>query len=355
MLHEFLTANSEAIIARTRAKVSERSVPRPTEDELQNGIPLFFSQLIENLRISSTLSSNAIGRSAARHGGDLLKKGLTVAQVVHDYGNVCQAVTELAQEMRAPITAHEFQILNRCLDDAIAESVTEYVRQRQSSSADQENERLGVLAHELRNQLNAAILSFEILKKGSVGIGGSTGAVLGRSLMGMHELIERSLADVRLEAGLYERKRVSVAELMEEVEIGATLGANACGVTLSFTPAESGIDVEVDRPILAAAITNLLQNAFKFSRAHGHVSMKTRATADRVLFDIEDECGGLPPGKAEELFRPFEQRGRDRTGLGLGLAISRRGVEANHGELRVRDVPGKGCIFTIDLPRLPAP
>jgi hypothetical protein len=70
-----------------------------------------------------------------------------------------------------------------------------------------------------------------------------------------------------------------------------------------------------------------------------------------VLIDVEDECGGLPPGKAEDLFRPFEQRGADKSGLGLGLSISMKGVRANGGEIRVRNLPGKGCTFTVDLPR----
>lgn len=355
MLHEFLTANKEVIIARTRAEVAQRPAPRPTEEELQQGIPLFLNQLIEGLRVSTKLTSKVISQSAAIHGSDLLKMGLTVAHVVHDYGNLCQVVTELADEMKAPITATEFQIFNGCLDDAIANAVTEYVLQRQRSTTVEGNERLGFLAHELRNHLNAATLAFEILKKGSVAIGGSTGAVLGRSLLGIRDLIDRSLAEVRLEAGLYKRERVSVSELMAEVEIDAALGASARGIDFSFTSVESGIYIDVDRPIIAAAITNLLQNAFKFSHAHGHVLMRATATTDRVIFEIEDECGGLPSGKAEELFRPFEQRSNNRTGLGLGLSISRKGVEANQGELHVRDLPGKGCVFTIDLPRQPAP
>jgi signal transduction histidine kinase len=94
-----------------------------------------------------------------------------------------------------------------------------------------------------------------------------------------------------------------------------------------------------------------LQNAFKFSRAHGHVSLTTSATPDSVLFEVEDECGGLPAGTAEELFLPFTQGGENRKGVGLGLSISRRGVEANGGKVHVRDLPGKGCVFTITLPR----
>jgi signal transduction histidine kinase len=114
---------------------------------------------------------------------------------------------------------------------------------------------------------------------------------------------------------------------------------------------EDGLAVEADRQILASVLANLLQNAFKFSKPGGTVTVKTRVIADRVLIQIEDECGGLPPGEAENMFRPFVQRGTDRTGLGLGLGICLRGIDANGGRLQVHDVPGRGCVFTIDMPR----
>jgi signal transduction histidine kinase len=100
-------------------------------------------------------------------------------------------------------------------------------------------------------------------------------------------------------------------------------------------------------------MSNLLQNAFKFTPS-GTVALTARATEERVFLEVADECGGLPPGKAEELFRPFAQRSADRSGLGLGLAIALRSARACGGELRVRDVPGHGCVFTIELPRQPA-
>lgn len=353
MLHEFLVENREEIIDRARAKIAQRAAPRPTEAEFVNGVPLFLDQLTHTLRLSLA-SSAEIGQSATRHGNDLLRMGFTVAQVVHDYGNVCQAVTELAAELAAPISNDEFHTFNRCLDDAIAEAVTEYSRQREHSIADEGTERLGFLAHELRNMLTRAMLAFEALKTGSVGTGGSTSAILGRSLLGLRDLIDRSLAEVRLEAGIQRRERVLLAEFIEEVEVTATMEAMSRGLHLSVSPVEFGVAVEGDRQILAAAVANLLHNAFKFTRAHGHVSLKIHTTPERVLIEIEDECGGLPPGKAEELFRPFAQRGADHSGVGLGLTISRRGVEANGGEIHVRNLPGQGCVFTVDLPRQPS-
>jgi signal transduction histidine kinase len=83
--------------------------------------------------------------------------------------------------------------------------------------------------------------------------------------------------------------------------------------------------------------------------------VRALTTTSRVLIEVEDECGGLPPGQVEELLQPFTQRGGDRTGLGLGLSICVKAVKAMAGELHIRDLPGRGCIFTIDLPKQPPP
>jgi signal transduction histidine kinase len=356
MLDAFITANRDTIITRTRKRVSARETPRATQAELANGIPTFLDQLGDALRLaksSDTIDHQQINESAGQNGRDLLRLGLTVQQVVHCYGDVCQAVSELAVEQKERIAADEFKTLNLCLDDATAAAVTEYAREHERNIADQGAERLGVLAHELRNLLNTATLSFDILKSGRVAVGGSTGLVLSRSLAGLRDLLDLSLADVRLDAAALRLDRISVGEFLEEVELGAQLQAQARGLEFTVAPVDREVTIDGDLQILAAAVSNLLQNAFKFTREHGHVSLTTRLTADRIAFDVEDECGGLPPGKAEELFRPFEQRGSDRSGVGLGLSICLKAAKANGGELRVRDLPGKGCVFTLDLPRKP--
>jgi signal transduction histidine kinase len=348
MLHEFVAANREEIIGRCRAKISSRPAPRPTDVELEHGVPLFLDQLAETLRFALT-ANPAMAKTAAKHGNELLHRGFTIAQVVHDYGGVCQTITELAIEKAAPITTREFKTLNLCLDDAIAEAVGEYGRMREHEGT----ERLGRLAHELRNLLNSAILSFDMLKTGTVGIGGSTGAVLGRSLEGLRNLIDRELAEVRLGAGVIHRETFVLCDFIEDVEVAAMMEANARNLQLAVIPVPKDIRVNADRQILASVVSNLLQNAFKFTHLGGHVVLRAHATADRVLIDVEDECGGLPPGKEHGLFHPFEQRGADRTGLGLGLEICDRGARVNDGEIHVRNLPGTGCVFTVDLPRPP--
>jgi signal transduction histidine kinase len=358
VLVDFLEQNRDIIISQSRARVAARMHPKPSETELTNGIPVFLDQLGDALRLaesSDTVDHEAIRKSAGRHGNDLLHLGLTIAQVVHDYGDVCQTVTELAIQQKAPISGSDFQTLNLCLDDAIAGAVTEYARQRERTVATEETERLGVLVHEMRNLLDAATLSFDRIKSGHVAPAGATGLVLARSLAGLRDIVDRGLANVRLDAGIEHLEAISVARFIEEVEIAAITHAKARGIHFAVTSVDRTVTIEGDRLTLAAAVSNLLQNAFKFTHLNGHVSLTASTTADRVLIAIEDECGGLPPGQASDLFHPYEQLGSDHTGPGLGLAICAKVAKANSGLIHVRDIPGKGCVFTLDLPRKPPP
>ncbi len=359
MLGEFIATNGPEILVRARARVAERNAPVATDVELSEGLPVFLNQLREALDRASSrqaVDHAEIKKSAILHGNALFRHGLTVAQVVHDYGDLCQVITLLAVEQNASIGASEFKTLNLCLDDAIAGAVTAYELRREGAIADEETERLGVLAHEMRNVLNAAHMSFASIKSGIVAPGGSTSAILERSLMRLQTLVDRSLAEVRLDAGLLNLERIPVRDLIEEVEVGASIVAHTRGLQLVVISVDATVIVEADRQALAAAIANLLQNALKFTLPKSTVTLRASTTTTRVLIEIEDECGGLPPGNAAGLLEPFSQRGRDRTGLGLGLSICVKAVKAIAGELRVHDLPGKGCVFTIDLPKqLPPP
>ena len=117
--------------------------------ELEHGIPIFLDQIIKTLAIAQMSrplpllltssdtdggADSGVGAVAMLHGRDLLEQGFTLEQVIRDYGDVCQAVTNLAVEMGAPIRVDEFRTFNRCLDDAIAGAVTEYSKHKSSES-----------------------------------------------------------------------------------------------------------------------------------------------------------------------------------------------------------------------------
>jgi len=355
MLHEFISLHRDEIIGRCRAKVAARLIPPPTESEINHGVPLFLDQVVEVLRYHDKVSAPDIGRSAALHGHSLLKRGFTVGQVVHDYGDVCQSITEIAMATNVPIGADEFRTLNLCLDDAIADAVTAYGADRQQSSVAEESAcgtpKLGFFVHELRNLIQTATFASEVLLKGNVGLGGSTAAVLRRSLLALQSLVNESVSDVRLTEGTQHREVFSVSKFISEVGAAATLQAVSHNVTLRVVSEKHDAEIRGERQHLAAALNNLLQNAFKFTLDPGHIWLRARATADLVCIDVEDQCGGLRSGQADALFRPFHRGNSDRTGLGLGLSISRKAVQMNGGEIRVRDLPGKGCVFTVELPR----
>jgi hypothetical protein len=180
-LSDFIGKNRDELILRCRAKVATRSAPPPTKTEIDHGVPLFLDQLCEELRQGPS-KTHEISKSAMEHGHDLLLQGFTISQVVHDYGDVCQSVTDLAVETKAPISSEDFRTMNRCLDDAIAGAVTEYAHE-------QEVTRYGA-SQQLQRLTKTAITAFEALRTGRVGVGGSTGSVVLHSLMAIDAALD---------------------------------------------------------------------------------------------------------------------------------------------------------------------
>lgn len=376
MLHQFLSANREALINRCISKVAERSGPSADHSASLYGIPLFLDQLTKTLKVEQSAQRpqadaisgpaggpselSELGRSATLHGRELSEHGFTIEQVVHDYGDLCQAITDLASETHEPIDTDGFRTLNRCLDNGMADAVTEFSHQRKMISDDREEQamqhRLGTLAHELRVHINAATHAVSVIKSGQVGFGGATGAVLERSLAGMRNVVNRSLAEARLVAGLpATHALIPIAEFIAEVKESVSFDALANQCEFSVSVVGFGLAVDAERDLLFSAVTNLVQNAFKFTKHGTKVSLTAYAENETVLIDVHDHCGGLPPGKVEDLFVPFNRGLSEKSDTGLGLSICRRSVEANNGTLSVRDIPGSGCVFTIALPRKEMP
>jgi len=370
-MHTFLRNNRSELIARCKHKVAQRPKRAATAAQLANGVPLFLDQLTrtleaeqadeaaESVRISGpsggdSLALSEMGVSATAHGKELLELGFTVDQVVHDYGDLCQAITDLAFERDAPFSIDEFRTLNRCLDNAIADAVTEFSFQRDATIARGHdaaaNEQLGFLVHELRNALGTATLAVAALEFGNMTMGGATGAVLKRALASLTQLVNRSIAEVQTGAP-GQRHIFSVAPMIADAETAGQLAARAAGCAFAVPSVDPDLVVRANRGLLLAALANLLQNAFKFTHAHTEVTLKAYAFGNDVLIEVRDTCGGLPVGIAEKMFTPFSQRSEDKSGLGLGLSIARQSVEADGGTLSVRDMPGTGCVFTIALPR----
>jgi signal transduction histidine kinase len=356
MLSEFIVTYRDPIIARAREKVTARPWPTASAHELENGVPLFLTQLAGTLRsaMSSTASTvhadAAITSGATRHGRELLGLGFTVSQVVHDYGDICQAVTEIAIEEQAPITTEEFKTLNRCLDMAIADAVTEHARITAESRSLEESERVGHLAHETRDLLNTALLAYQTLKRGTVAINGSTGAVLGRSLMGLRDLVESTLTEVRISANHHQRVPLPVTPFVKDIAAAAGLAADSRGLSLVVDAGDEAWVVDADAQLLSSAVMNLLNNAINYTPPGGHIALRALSRDGRLRIEVEDQCGGVPESVGDPFQPNPRRRGGSRPGLGLGLSIARKAVRAHGGDISVRNMPGTGCVFVIDLP-----
>jgi len=192
MLHEFVTSNRNELIARCRNKVARRATPAPAS--AKNGVPLFLEQLVDTLRQDEsardapepepTPAPTVIGRAAALHGATLLRSGYTVDQVVHEYGDVCQSVTQLAIEQNTTVTVDEFRTMNRCLDNAIADAVTAFSEGGDSGKTGEQ-----------RRLIDLAIHTFSAIQTGKVALGGSTAAAHATTLLTLGKLLGAAQAN----------------------------------------------------------------------------------------------------------------------------------------------------------------
>ncbi len=380
-LHDFLLQHETEILDLTEIKTRELAGTRASSAQLKQGLPIFFKQLLgilllerpavtkpaENQKGARKGANDAdesaiaaatgkpeeidLAKEAAAHGTEMLRLGYTLSHVVHAYGAMCQSITELAEKKKFAVDAVGFHDLNQCLDVAIAGAVTEYEKIRDDQEKSREDKHLGFLTHEMRNALTSATISYQLIQKGTVGLSGNTGRVLERSLLRMQELIDRSLTEVRLRVDPQLRIESSrLVVVVDQILVTAEVEAHAKNqqIQVSIDPA---LLIEADQQSFHSALSNLIQNAIKFTPERGKIQIRGVADGGHIHVEVEDECGGIPEANATDLFKAFEQRDENRTGLGLGLTIAHRAIALNHGTIEVENLPAKGCIFKITLPR----
>jgi signal transduction histidine kinase len=376
MIHHFLANNRRQILERCRTISERRGALATTMVRLETALPLLLDQIIHALTAEQssrpkTNGRNAdmlrggrsppdIGQTASESGRALFALGFSIGDVVRGYGDLCQAVTEIAHERDAPFQVSEFRTLNLCLDDAIASAVTEFTYVRDNTTArlhaGELREQTGAFGYELRNLLDTAILAFTALKEGNLSVTSATGYILERNLESQRDLINRTMADLSdITTGLSRTDLFSLDDLVEEVKRAALVAAKVRGCTISVAPVNKRLTISGDRDLLYGVLTTLVQNAFKFTHDRTEITLRAYAVADSIHIAVQDHCGGLATNDVEQLFTPFTQHGKDRTGLGLGLSIARNHIESMDGILVVRDIPGEGCVFTIRLPRFEVP
>jgi signal transduction histidine kinase len=348
-LHEFIEREQRGILRCAVSKLKELW-PNRTEADLEVGLAPVLDEIKRALQREAGLpvASPLPGSSecAARIGEQRLLLGFSIADVPRAIGALSDATGALGKKARLSFDAADYQMFNLCIDTSIASAIDRYWHESQAFREHETTARIGTIAHELRNALASACMAFAMLRTGQMGIASRTGDVLERSLGRMRALVERTLLAVRLETRAAEHNvRIDVVRLVHEIVAETVLER---GVSIRADVVAGAVWICNER-VLASAISNLLQNAVKFTRDGGQVEVRGTVSPAGLDIEIEDECGGLPPGVERDMFEQFTQHSHDRRGLGLGLAITKEAVEACGGTISVRDLPGKGCVFTIQL------
>jgi signal transduction histidine kinase len=352
-LREHRHAITDRWVARMRDAIAPRGLDR---GDIINSLEEFLWRLADAVELELKGQVDGVskaGRIAREHGRQRFELGYDLASTIREYGLLRDVIYEMTDELGIEPTAHDQRALTRCFFEVVAEAATRHATLRDEAIRRQSAEHLGFLAHELRNAVSTANLAVTVLREtGAVDPASRPVTSLERALTTLRDLIDRALVSSRLDAGpTAAAARVELAPFMAAIVEDAAIEAVAKRVSVELH-VRPGLTLDIDVKLIASAVSNLVRNAIKFSAVGGAVRVEVKERDDAVVVEVEDSCGGLPLGAVEKLFDPFVQSGVDRSGFGLGLAIAKQAVEAHEGALRVHDLPGKGCVFVMDLPKV---
>lgn len=353
MLRDFLVLEKTAILADCQEKVLSFGGALSKHPPVQEWT-VFYDDLVDHLtddepgKFIARLIHHA--DSAELQSGSSFKLGYSVYDVVKGYEALYLAIAERAAKVAYILTTNEHSKLSLSFGAVVAETLSGLAKEQSRAQSQLEVQRLGEFAHELRNNLQAATIGLEMMSSGSVGADGNTSESVQRSLQRMGSLIDTTLTEVRMRVEpTLEIKDIQLIELVNEVLAIARFVARTRKITLQLH-GQYDLVVLTDRQLTISALSNVIQNALKYTREGTTVRLSAVSRNGRIIMEVEDQCGGLPPGAEAKLFKPFVQQSADHSGMGLGLTISFNAIKRCNGTLSVRDKPGSGCVFTIDLP-----
>ena len=271
--------------------------------------------------------------------------------MVREYGAFRDAIIATARAAGVDLTFREREIVFDSIITGIAHAVSEYTHQRDAEVLRQANEHFAFIAHELRDPLSSAAMAYQILKnQGQIPSESRAAGALHRGLQRLSELIDQTLQIARVASGIELRRQwTTLRALFDDAELAAAPEAESKGIELRLA-IENDERVHLDLRLVRSALCNLLRNGVKYTPSGGVVELRGKIADGRAVIEIEDRCGGLPPGKVEEAFTPFVRLDSRQSGFGLGLAIAKQAVDAHGGSIRVQNLPGKGCVFVLELP-----
>jgi signal transduction histidine kinase/CheY-like chemotaxis protein len=219
-----------------------------------------------------------------------------------------------------------------------------------------QTEFLAVLSHELRNPLAPMRYALEMMPDTP---GRSHKAVVDRQLTHLVRLVDDLLDVSRMSTGKFQlrRRRIDLGHAMAEAVEAARPDLQRARHNVVVLPPAETVYLDADPDRLTQVLTNLLNNAARYTPPAGQVTVSAQAVADEVLVRVRDTGVGLQPDDLDRVFEMFSQVGGAGTGgLGIGLSLVKTIVEMHGGRVEAHsDGPGQGSEFRFWLPRAGAP
>ncbi len=358
---DLLDRHREEIVRRFASDMKETFAAKTLDDEdVIDTLREFMKEIADGLRAEElrpgsesppgTESNPPRSEGATSHGKQRFELGFDFAVVVREYGVIRDILFDIAERERVPLTFAELRVFSKHLIGGIADAATRYGRDRDEALRRQTSKHLGFLAHELRNRLSSMRMAFGLLQtQHEIPKHSRPMSMLDKGFAQLKSLIDDALVEVKLgEKAMLTLSKVDIPELLASLVRESTLEAEAKHVDLRVEAERC--TACADEKLLRSALTNLLGNAIKFTHENEAVFLRARLADHRIVIEVEDRCGGIPPERIHTIFDPFVQVGKDRSGFGLGLAIAKQAVDAHEGTLRVHSLNSQGCVFVLDLP-----
>jgi signal transduction histidine kinase len=347
-LVEFIESNRERIVRRWQRNAEERMSLDLSKSQLRNDLPHFIDDVIEALRDPGGRWPHTEG--AKKHGRQRMRVGVKIGSLTEEMTLVGETVAELAFEDSEDFASDDVLRMMAIIGRGAAASVSAYAALRDRELADQAAQHFSFIAHEIRNPLHNARLAAQVLAIAPESEREKHQERLDHALADLTELVDDSL----IEARLYGDPRLDIerADARELVEAACgDLAAQQEDRDLSIATDVEDFSLDVDRTLILSALTNLLKNAVKFTREGGRIAVEARQVDGRAVFEVGDQCGGIPDDVLPLLFEPFVQADPQKGGSGLGLVIVKQAAEAHGGSVQIDNRPGDGCRFVLELPR----
>jgi signal transduction histidine kinase len=356
------------LLERNRENLAQRFADRASTEVASRALDR--EQLIDSLRDFIDEIARAVGgeggsgdgtavrqsAAATDHGKQRLGIGYDISGLIREYDSLQDEILGLVETSGYQPSIQEMRVLTRQLVGGIVDAASRYATEKDEELRRQTARHVAFLAHELRNPVGSMKLAFDTLRRG-VTPDESTQlvAIVERCFRKLTRMIDDVLVGARFRTTAEARLQlIPLATTVRELARESQVDAETRGIKLLVeTPADEVL-LSADPRLFASAVSNLIRNAVKFSREGGTIHVRARQVEERVLIEVQDECGGLEDGQLDKLFDPFVQVGADRSGFGLGLAIAKQVVDAHKGAIRVHNLPGSGCVFVIELPIAPA-